>query len=63
LVEVDMTTLFSFAFCAVFFAFFVAAVIGHVLLIDAFVRPFFGRVALANRQALAKNSLLPQPAR
>lgn len=58
-----MTTLFSLSFGAVFFAFFVAAIVGHALLIEALVRPFFGRVALANRQALAKNSLLPQPAR
>jgi hypothetical protein len=58
-----MTTLFSLFFGAVFFAFFVAALVGHALLIEALVRPFFSRVALANRQALAKNSLLPQPAR
>lgn len=58
-----MTTLFSLSFCAVFFAFFVAAIVGHALLLEALVRPFFGRVTLANRQALAKNSLLPQPAR
>ena len=58
-----MTTLFSLSFGFVFFAFFVAAIVGHALLIEALVRPFFGRVALANRQALAKNSLLPQPAR
>jgi len=58
-----MTTLFSLSFGAVFFAFFVAAIVGHALLIEALVRPFFARVALANRQPLAKNRLLPQPAR
>ncbi len=58
-----MTTLFSLTFSAVFLAFVVAAIVGHALLIEALVRPFFSRVALANRQALAKNSLLPQPAR
>jgi len=64
-----MTTLFSLTFGAfffaffAFFAFFVAAIVGHALLIEALVRPFFARVALANRQVLAKNSLLPQPAR
>jgi len=58
-----MSTLFSFAFSAIFLTFIVAAFIGHVLLIEALVRPFFGRVALANRQAVAKNGLLLQPAR
>jgi hypothetical protein len=33
------------------------------LVIEALVRPFFGRVAHANRRPLAKNSMLPQPAR
>ncbi|MEA2877672.1 MAG: hypothetical protein QOF14_2868 [Hyphomicrobiales bacterium] len=58
-----MTTLFSLSFGAVFFAFVVAALVGHALLIEALVRPFFAKVALANRQAPATNSLLPQPAR
>jgi len=58
-----MSTLFSFAFSAIFLTFIVAALMGHVLLIEALARPFFGRVALANRHALAKNGLLPQPAR
>lgn len=56
-----MSMLFSYAFSAIFLAFIVAAIIGHVLLIDALLRPFFGRVALASGSALAKNSLLPQP--
>ena len=58
-----MTTLFSLTFSAVFMAFVVAAIVGHALVIEALVRPFFGRVALTNRQPLARNSLLPQPAR
>jgi hypothetical protein len=45
LVEVDMTTLFSLTFSAVFMAFVVAAIVGHVLLIEALVRPFFARLA------------------
>jgi len=63
LVEVDMTTLFSFTFGAIFLAFLVAMIVGHALVIEALVRPFFGRVALANRRPLAKNSMFPQPAR
>ena len=58
-----MTTLFSFAFSGIFLAFVAAAIIGHVLLIEALVRPFFGRVALASGPMLAKSSLLPRPAR
>jgi len=63
LVEADMTTLFSFGFSAIFLAFVAAAIVGHALLIEALVRPFFGRVPLAKRQTPATNSLLPQPAR
>ena len=58
-----MTTLFSLTFSAVFLAFAAAAIVGHALLIEALVRPFFGRIALTNRQPLAENNLLPQPAR
>jgi hypothetical protein len=63
LVEVDMTTLFSFAFSALFIAFIVAAIAGHALLIEALVRPFFSRVALPSVPKRAMNSLLPQSAR
>ena len=58
-----MTTLFSLFFGAVFVAFFVAAIVGHALLIAALVRPFLGRVAVASRSRPEGNSLLPQPAR
>jgi hypothetical protein len=54
--EIDMT-IFSFVFTALFLAFIVAAIIGHALLIEALLRPFFGRVALA-RPVPATNSLL-----
>ena len=50
-------TIFSFVFTALFLAFIVAAIIGHALLIEALLRPFFGRVALA-RPVPATNSLL-----
>jgi hypothetical protein len=62
LVEVAMTTLFSFGFTALFFAFAVAAIAGHALLIEALVRPFFGRVALPSRPAPATSSLRARPA-
>ncbi len=58
-----MTTLFSFAFGGIFLAFIVAAIIGHALLIEALVRPFFATRALTNGSALTTNRLLPQPAR
>ncbi|MEJ0075618.1 MAG: hypothetical protein WDO17_09245 [Alphaproteobacteria bacterium] len=37
-----MTTLFSIAFTGIFLAFIVAAVLGHILLLREFVRPFTG---------------------
>jgi hypothetical protein len=42
-----MATLFSITFTGIFIAFIVAAVLGHVLLIKAYVRPFVGRFATA----------------
>jgi hypothetical protein len=62
LVEVDMTTLFSLSFSALFIAFIVAAIAGHVLLIEALVRPFFARAALPSRPAPAASSLRARPA-
>ena len=44
-----MTTLFSFGFSAIFLAFVVAAIVGHALLAEALVRPFFGK-HLARKQ-------------
>ena len=37
-----MEALFSIAFAGIFLAFIVAAVVGHVLLLREFVRPFAG---------------------
>ena len=56
-----MTTLFSVAFGGIFLAFVIAAIAGHVLVIEALVRPFFGRLAVANPAMLRKNSPLPRP--
>ena len=42
-----MATLFSIAFTGLFIAFIIAAVLGHVLLIAAYVRPFVVRLANA----------------
>ena len=39
-----MTELFSVTFTAIFVVFGVAAVIGHALLAEALVRPFFGKL-------------------
>ena len=59
-VEGLMTTLFSIAFTGIFIAFIVAAVLGHILLIEAYVRPFVGKIA--NPKPTARLSNL-QPAR
>ena len=55
-----MATLFSVAFTGIFLAFVIAAIFLHVLLIEAYVRPFFGRIAVAKTAPLASNL---QPAR
>jgi len=54
-----MATLFSVAFTGLFLAFAVAAILGHALLIEAAVRPFFVRLAAATQSTLSKNSLAP----
>jgi len=46
-----MTTVFSIAFTGIFIAFIVAAVLGHVLLIEAYFRPFVARIAIARPTA------------
>jgi hypothetical protein len=56
-----MTTLFSFAFGGIFIAFLIAAIIGHVLVIEALVRPFFGSLTLTSGSTVPKNSPLPRP--
>jgi predicted cupin superfamily sugar epimerase len=45
--EGHMATLFSIVFTGIFIAFIVAAVLGHALLIGAYVRPFFARLTIA----------------
>jgi hypothetical protein len=51
-------TLFSFVFAAVFLTFIIAALIGHALLIEALVRPFFARLALARAPVLTRSRVL-----
>jgi hypothetical protein len=55
--EVVMSSLFSIAFTGIFLAFIVAAIVGHALVIQALVRPFFGKLAPASRPAPAKSLL------
>jgi hypothetical protein len=51
-------TLFSLVFGALFLTFVLAAIVGHALLIEAAVRPFFGGLLLARAPALPANSVL-----
>ena len=51
-------TLFSFVFTAIFLAFVIAAILGHALLIEALVRPFFARLALPRAPVLTKSRVL-----
>jgi len=60
-VEVDMTALFSFAFNVIFFGFVIAVALGHVLVIEALLRPFFGKRAATDRPVLRQSSLSPHP--
>jgi hypothetical protein len=39
-------TLFSLVFTALFLCFLIAAIVGHALLIEAALRPFFARLPL-----------------
>ena len=59
-VEGLMATLFSIAFAGLFIAFIVAAVLGHILLIEAYVRPFVVGLSNARRTPRLRNL---QPAR
>jgi hypothetical protein len=52
-----MTTLFSLAFTGIFLAFIVAAVVGHVLLLREFVRPFARKAK--NPSSFQRPSLQP----
>ena len=54
--EAALNELFSVTFTVIFVIFGVAALVGHVLLAEALVRPFFGR--LSARKHPATNVLL-----
>jgi hypothetical protein len=56
-----MSTLFSITFTGIFVAFGFAAILGHILLIEALVRPFFARVAVARKNTPSR-SLDARPA-
>jgi hypothetical protein len=43
LVEIIMPTFFSLAFTLIFLGFILIAILGHVLLVSALLRPFFGK--------------------
>lgn len=49
-------TVFSFVFTALFLSFVIAAIVGHALLIEALLRPFFAGVPLD--PVLTKNRVL-----
>ena len=51
-----MTELFSVTFTGIFVLFGVAVLVGHALLVEALVRPFFGKLAV--RKQSATNALL-----
>jgi hypothetical protein len=59
--EVTMSALFSFAFAGIFVIFMFAAIVGHVLLVDALVRPFF--LGVSNSPTMVSSSVLPRPIR
>ena len=46
-----MTELFSVSFTAIFVIFGVAALVGHALLAEALVRPFFGKLPVRKQPA------------
>ena len=46
-----MTELFSVTFTAIFVIFGVAALVGHALLVEALVRPFFGKLPVSKQPA------------
>lgn len=53
-----MTTIFSFVFGVVFLAFIIAAIVGHALLLGAYVRPFFGKLSIAKRPLPSRSRLV-----
>lgn len=46
-----MTDIFAVIFTGIFVIFGVAALVGHVLLAEALVRPFFGKLAVTKQPA------------
>ena len=54
-------TLFSFVFTALFLAFVVAAIVGHALLIEALLRPFFGKVLVPHMSAPSREPRADRP--
>ncbi len=52
-----MTELFSVTFTGIFVIFGIAALVGHALLAEALVRPFFGKPALS-KQPVTDGALL-----
>ncbi len=61
LMEVDMAALFSVAVNVIFFGFVIAVALGHVLVIEALLRPFFGKRAATDKPVLRQSSLSPRP--
>ena len=53
-----MTELFSVTFTAIFVVFGVAALVGHALLAEALVRPFFGRLTVTTQPATNSGVLM-----
>jgi hypothetical protein len=53
IVEASMTELFSVTFTAIFVIFGVVAVVGHALLAEALVRPFFGKHLVRQQPAIS----------
>lgn len=52
-----MATLFSIGFVGLFVTFGIAAIVGHALLAEALLRPFFGKLDLSPQPRLT--SALP----
>ena len=53
-----MSDLFSVTFTAIFVVFGVAAIVGHALLAEALIRPFFGRLAVTKQPATNSGALM-----
>ena len=53
-----MTGLFSVTFTAIFVVFGVAAIVGHALLAEALVRPFFGTLAATKQPVTSSGALM-----